>query len=93
MQTASYVLDRASSISDMSGEPFIERLSRSFDDKNVAMETGLSQDVMASLFGQSRSRVDQHNHKGGSGPEKRDELPRLRRIEMDEHRARANQRW
>ena len=47
MQTASYVLDRASSMSDVSWEFAFERSSRLSDDKNVATGTGLSQDAMA----------------------------------------------
>ena len=50
MQTASYVLDRASSMSDVSPESTFERCSRSSDDKNVAADTGFSQDAMARLY-------------------------------------------
>ena len=50
MQTASYVLDRASSMSEVSWAFAFARSSRSSDDKNVATDTGFSQDAIGRLY-------------------------------------------
>ncbi len=96
MQTASYVLDRASSTSDVSRESAFERSSRSFDDKDVATDTGFSQDAMARFAPPKCIKVLSSGcgtligqHKGRSGSGKRDELPRSPRIEMMEHDQRS----